>query len=110
MCERPLGDKKTTRERLLGERRLGERSLNDKKYFCQKVRRPLCKRLLGDKMLFTKDNWEKDAHAKDYLATKEDIGLAVGLSLLSFIQAKLNVMSYHIMSSRVYAEIRVLAF
>ena len=61
-------------------------------------------------MLFTKDNWEKDVHAKDYLATKEAMGLAVGVSLLSFIQAELSVMSCHVISSRVYAEIRVLAF
>ena len=47
---------------------------------------------------------------ENYLATKEDMGLAVGVSLLSLIQAELNVMSCHVMSSRVYAEIRVLAF
>ena len=92
------------------ERRLGERSLDDKKDFCQKVNRPLCKRSLGDKMFFTKDNWEKDVRAEDYLATKEDMGLAVGISLLSCIQAELNVMACHVVSSRVYAEISVLAF
>ena len=64
----------------------------------------------GRQNVFTKENWEKDVHAKDYLATKEELGLAVGISLLSFIQAELNVMSYHVMSSRVYAGIRVLAF
>lgn len=59
---------------------------------------------------FTKDDCVKDVQAKDYLATRECTGSADGISLLSFIQAELIVMSYRVMSSRVCAEIRVLAF
>jgi len=127
--ERLLGDM-TIGERLVGERRLGERlywAINwdywakfgktigrkiiwtTKKNFVRKWKDHIQK-TTGRQNVFTKDNWEKGVHAKDYLATKEDMGLAVGILLLSFIQAELNVMSYHVLSSRVYAEIRVLAF
>ena len=65
---------------------MGERSLHGRpKRLLSESEKTILQRLLGDKMLFTKDNWEKDAHAKDYLATKEDMGLAVGVSLLSII-------------------------
>ena len=84
----------------------GRKIIGRQKRLLSESEKTIMQQTTGRQMLFTKDNWEKDVHAKDYLATKEAMGLAVGVSLLSFIQAELNVMSCHLGFTLRYACLR----